>query len=139
MRHPQRLPEVTGGDCSSFKFPVTSQSFVLSGCCSLGTSGLNREGSHISFQGNHDVHLCSEKFKDFGLLKSSQGCYILQNKLENCKTALLLNSKSKINLAGEDTGDINGKCQNDKRFHKVCGMNKREKILETLSIFPSSH
>lgn len=44
---------------------VTSQSFVLSGCCSLGTSVLNKEGSHVSFQGNRDAHLCSETFKAF--------------------------------------------------------------------------
>lgn len=37
---------------------------------------------------------------------------------------------------GEDTGAINGKCQNDKRFHKVCGMHKRER--SPWSLYPFS-
>lgn len=81
---PWRLPEITGGDCAkTCVSAIAPRSFVSWGCSSLGTSGLNREHSHIPFQGSHDSHLCFEIFKGFWTLEIITGVYTLQSNLEN--------------------------------------------------------
>lgn len=71
---PWRLPEITGGDCAkTCVSTIAPRSFVSWGCSSWGTSGLNREHSHVPFQGSHDSHLCFENFKGFWTLEIITG------------------------------------------------------------------
>lgn len=85
MRHPQRLPEVTGGDSTQ--------------ALSFHSHLVVAPWGHLDWTGTAPLflfkvtmisrYLCSEKFKRFGLLKLSQGFYILQSKLENCLNSFI--------------------------------------------------